>query len=52
MEDVVKKFVIVVAAGLMMVGVGSWVAGAQTVRTEEATHPRIASAIRESRRSH
>jgi hypothetical protein len=47
MENVVKKFVIVVAAGLMMAGVGSWVAGAQTVRTEEATHPRIASAIRE-----
>jgi hypothetical protein len=47
MEDVVKKFVIVVATGLVLAGVGSWVAGAQTVRTEEATHPRIAAAIRE-----
>jgi phage terminase large subunit-like protein len=47
MEDVVKKFVIVVAAGLMMAGIGSWIAGAQTVRTEAATHPRIAAAIRE-----
>jgi hypothetical protein len=47
MENVVKKFVVVVAAGLVMAGVGSWVAGAQTVRTEAATHPRIAAAIRE-----
>jgi hypothetical protein len=47
MEDLVKKIVIILATGFMLAGVGSWVAGAQTVRTEETTHPRIAAAIRE-----
>jgi hypothetical protein len=47
MEELVKKFVLVVAAGLVLAGAGSWVAGAQTVRTEAADHWRIAAAIRE-----
>ena len=33
--------------GLMLAGVGVWVARAQTVRSEAAAHPRIAAAIRE-----
>jgi hypothetical protein len=33
--------------GLMLAGVGIWVAQAQTVKSEAAAHPRIAAAIRE-----
>ena len=42
-----KKSVIVAATALVLGGAGSWVAAAQTVRTEAATHPRITAAIRE-----
>jgi hypothetical protein len=41
-----KRFVVVIAAALMLAGIVSSVASAQTVRTEEANHPRIAAAIR------
>jgi hypothetical protein len=41
------KFAAVLIGGLMLAGVGTWVAGAQTVRSEAGTHPRIATAIRE-----
>src|SRR6516164_9898128 len=42
------KFAVVLAGGLMLAAAGSWVAAtAQTVRTEEANHPRIAVAIRD-----
>ena len=42
------KFAVVIAGGLVLAAVGSWVAAtAQTVRTEEANHPRIAVAIRD-----
>jgi hypothetical protein len=43
----VKKVAAVVAGGIMLAGVGAWVASAQTVRTEAVNHPRIATAIRE-----
>jgi hypothetical protein len=46
MEEIVKKFVILVAAGLALAGPGSWVTGVQTAQTEEH-HPRIVTAIRE-----
>jgi hypothetical protein len=44
----VTKFAVILAGGLMLAAAGSWVAAtAQTVRTEEANHPRIAVAIRD-----
>jgi hypothetical protein len=46
-RTVVTKFAVVIAGGLMLAAAGSWVAAAQTVRTEEANHPRIAVAIRD-----
>jgi hypothetical protein len=47
MEEALKKFVIVAAAGLTLAAAGSWMAGAQTIRPEAGNHPRIAAAIRE-----
>jgi hypothetical protein len=46
-RTVVTKFAVVIAGGLVLAAAGSWVAAAQTVRTEEANHPRIAVAIRD-----
>jgi hypothetical protein len=43
----VRKFAVVVAAGLMCATLSARVVNAQTVRSEAAEHPRIASAIRE-----
>ena len=42
-----RKFAVVVAAGLMCATLSARVVNAQTVRSEAAEHPRIASAIRE-----
>ena len=42
-----RKFAVVVAAGMMFATLGARVVNAQTVRSEAAEHPRIASAIRE-----
>ena len=42
-----RKFAAVVIGGLMLAGIGAWVADAQTPRSEAAAHPRIATAIRE-----
>jgi hypothetical protein len=42
-----KAIILVLATGLTLAGIGTQVAVAQTVRTEEASHPRIATAIRE-----
>jgi hypothetical protein len=44
---VVHRFAAVLIGGLMLAGVGTWVASAESVRSEAATHPRIAAAIRE-----
>jgi hypothetical protein len=42
-----RRSAALIAGSLLLVGAGSWVAGAQTARTEAANHPRIATAIRE-----
>ena len=42
-----KRFALVIAAGLMFATFGARVMDAQTVRSEAAEHPRIATAIRE-----
>jgi hypothetical protein len=47
MEEHMKKYAIVMAGALMLASAGTWVVHAQTVRSEAATHPRIATAIRE-----
>ena len=41
------RFALPLVAGLLLLGAGSSIASAQTVRTEAADHPRIANAIRE-----
>ena len=42
-----KRFAVIIAAGLMFAALGARVINAQTVRSEAAEHPRIAAAIRE-----
>jgi hypothetical protein len=44
---VMKKLVIVAAAFLIAISIGYSYVSAQTVRSEEGNHPRIAAAIRE-----
>jgi hypothetical protein len=46
-EEDVTKFAIALAAGLLLSGIGSSFASAETLRAEAADHPRIATAIRE-----
>ena len=47
MEDEMNKFLITLAAGVVLAWGCVEFSHAQTVRTEAATHPRIAAAIRE-----
>ena len=42
-----QRFAAVIVGGFVLIGVLTWVAGAQTIQSEAATHPRIAAAIRE-----
>ena len=42
-----KRFAVAIAATLLLTTLAPAIAGAQTIRTEAANHPRIATAIRE-----